>query len=213
MHVEFPEDREDGESDDAKNNQFEVVLEDRDVAKQVTEQSEGTDPDESADDVVEKEEAVVHLSQPGDERGEGPDDGNEAGDDDRFSAIFFEVFAGSFEVFCVDEGDLTELADVGEIAADPVVECIAEDGSNAQTDEEDRDVDFIGHQGGESAGSEEKRVAGKERHDDQTSLAEDDQEEDDVSPVAEVSDHLFEVMIKVEDEVDPLFEEFHRWPS
>ncbi len=58
----------------------------------------------------------------------------------------------------------------------------------------------------------QERIAGQERRDHQTRLAEDDREQNRVDPNVVLSDELSEMAVKVQNEVDEMSDEFH-WGS
>ena len=83
----FDGDRQQRDHDDPQDHEREVVLHDRDVAERVAGPHAGAHPDQASDDVVGGEPGVRHRADPGDERGERPDDRHEARQEDRLAAV------------------------------------------------------------------------------------------------------------------------------
>src|SRR4051812_48860041 len=81
---DFDADGDERQHHDAQHRQLQVVLHPgRAVAEHVAEGGEPDCPDEAADHVVDQEGPVLHRADPGHDGGEGPDDRDEPGQEDR----------------------------------------------------------------------------------------------------------------------------------
>ncbi len=201
MGDEFEGDREERDDDDADHDELEVLLDDGYVAEEIAGTEDAPDPDQSADHVEGEEAAVVHRADACHEGGEGADDGNEAGDDDRLAAVTVEELLRLLQVVHVQPADVFAAEDLGaQDLAEVVVRGIAQDGGDAEEHAERDDVEAAFWTGSECADCKEKRVTGKERHDHQAGLAKDDCEEDGVGPGAVIVRQLFEVLVKFQQE-------------
>ena len=70
----------------------EVLLDDGNLAEEISRQSQGEYPDQSPDDVIENKAAVSHVAHTGDKGCERTNDRNETGEYDGFSAVFVKEF-------------------------------------------------------------------------------------------------------------------------
>ena len=78
-----------GNNDNRDNDQREILFDRRNAAEEKTRKQKKTNPGDAADNIVGDEPRVFHSPDAGDKRGEGADDGNKAGDNDGFAAVFF----------------------------------------------------------------------------------------------------------------------------
>src|SRR5436309_1369395 len=73
--------------DDGEDDEVELFLDEGQLGEVVARRQEREDPENAPGDVEESEAGIAHLADPGDEGGEGPDDGNEPREDDRLPAV------------------------------------------------------------------------------------------------------------------------------
>lgn len=71
------------------------------VAEKVATKNKQGNPDNSTNHVVSKKFSVIHFSDAGHERRESADNGNKAGKDDCFSAVFFVKILRLLQIFFV----------------------------------------------------------------------------------------------------------------
>lgn len=89
--------RKNGEDDDGKNKQLEVLLNKRELAEKVPAVAEQANPEKSAGNIEKNETMICHGTDTGNKWGKCPDNGNETGDDDGFASVFLE------KMVCFDE--------------------------------------------------------------------------------------------------------------
>ena len=138
----------------------------------------------------------MHPSHSGDERRERAHDGDEAGEDDGLAAVF--------PVKCVRLVQMAPFENPGvwvgeefsaEESADRVIAGVARDGRGEEDGGEQVCVHRCSGLRRDGARHEQQRVAGQERRDDQSGLAEDDGEEDGVSPQMVLLDDAEQVLV------------------
>lgn len=116
----------------------------------------------------------------------------------------------AFEVFFLEEWDVSFKHFWSNEGTNNVVDGIANDGSDAEEDEEEYDIEgCVGVNSGERASSEEEGVAGEKWCYDETCFTEDDQEEDEVGPEAIVFYDINEVFVYVEEKFKEATDELH----
>jgi hypothetical protein len=114
-----------------------------------------------------------------------------------------------FERRLVEKTRLLPVEDLRpEVAADLVVEHVAEHRRGDQHREQD--ADLHAPQRGQRPGDEEQRIAGQERGHHETGLAEDDDEKDRVDPLPVLLHQHRQVLVEVQDDVDEAGQVFHR---
>ena len=108
------------------NDEREVILNEGKITEEKAPVKENKNPGDATDDVVESKEAVGHAAKASDERREGADNGNKAGEDDSFGAIFFIKAVRAFQIFTAKEAGIFILKKAqAEEAAEPVVGGVA----------------------------------------------------------------------------------------
>ena len=128
-----------------------------------------------ADDVEEEELALVHLGDAHDHRDKGPDDGDEAGQDQRLAAVLFEEGVGAFHVLALEQPGIGLVEDRrAGLGTDQVAGLVAHDGRHDDQRREGPDVELDGVRGDQEAGREQHGVAGQEEADQQARFREDD---------------------------------------
>ena len=165
------------DEDDQQQDRFDVVLDEVDLAEEVAERSDSHAPEQSSDDVVGDEGAVVHLRRARHDRDEGPDDRDEPGEHHRLRAVLLEELRRPVHVFATEEPAVGAVEQGrAELPADRVADLVTGDRGDRDRHQQDPDV---GQRpvGGEQARGEEQRVAGQEEADQQARLDEDDRED------------------------------------
>lgn len=195
------------DDDDPDDDDLEVALDVGEPAEEPARAAHEDDPGGGPADVEEGELAVVHRPHPGDERGEGAEDGQEPGEDDRLRAVLLEEGVGLVQVALLEDAGVVP----EEPGADPrphgIVEEAAEGGRRGQGGGDDPGVQDA--PGRDRADGEEEGVPGQERGEDQPHLAEDDDAEEEVDPVAVVRAGGVQVPVEVQEDVEELVEEGH----
>ena len=80
-----------------------MVLDDWEVTEEVADAGKEGRPEQSTQDVVNNEGLVVHLAAPGNERHEGPDEGDETADHDGDGAMSFKELLRCQPVVFIDQ--------------------------------------------------------------------------------------------------------------
>ncbi|EHM55780.1 hypothetical protein HMPREF9080_00442 [Cardiobacterium valvarum F0432] len=140
------------------------------------------------------------MPHPGDEGRKSAHDGDEAGDDDGFAAVFGIEGFGAVQIFAAEKArvGIGEEA-VAEVFADGKVGGVSEDGSGDEQRHHQVNVHLA--ERGNAAGGEKQRIAGQDGGDDKAGLAEDDKEEDGVDERAVAGADLAEVTVDVQDKI------------
>lgn len=120
----------DGDEDDGDDDELEIFLDNRQIAKEVTCKGEEGCPDETAKDVVEDETAVIHGAYPCHKRGKGADNWHKAGQHNRFTTMFFIKSLGTFQILLFKETVILLKHFWANRMAYPVVGGIAQDSSS-----------------------------------------------------------------------------------
>src|SRR5450759_1001662 len=199
----LPDERHQRYKDYRKDDVAEVVLDEADGAEEVPGDREERHPGDAADDVVGKEGAVAHAAHAGHERGEGPDDRDEARQHDGDRAV------PVVEIVCLVQIPLLQYPCVlfleepmPERVAYPVVHRVAQNRGRAYHRPEDEDVERVVRQRGDRRRRENQRVSGQERSDQQPGLAEDDQEHHQVCPHVVCAHKRLQVLVQVHEEIN-----------
>ena len=207
-------DRHHGDDDDAEDDRFKMFLHPRDLSENNAGNHHEKNPEKASGHRVERELATVHGGHPGHERGQRPEDGEEARHDDCLRPVFLEEEVGAVEIILFkDEGVLLEdLTANG--SSDGKVDDVSQDGRY----HEDAHDNWPGKPGfgmRDAVGSngEEERVTWEEGGYDQPRLAEDDGEENRVDPDAVEGNDVLEALVEVDEiflkpvnEVHPAYE-------
>src|ERR1051325_7409162 len=101
----FKDHRQNRYDDDRDDDQFEVLFDQFVAAEFISGGNAKDDPGDSSYHVVGEETEVGHLADAGDEGREGADNGDEAGKDNRFAAIFFVELVSAFQVLAVHQSN------------------------------------------------------------------------------------------------------------
>ncbi len=190
--------------DDDHDDESEILLDDGDVAEEIAPQNEENDPADSPDDVIGDESPVGHPSDAGHEGGKRPDDRHKPGDDDGLASMLFIKRMGPVQVLLLEESRFFLMKNLGaDIVPDPVIDRIPQDG--CRNEQRDEPFDTKAAHRGECSGSEEKRVSGKKRRDDESGFEENDHEKDEIGPEAELLDDSVQMLIEMEDEIQNVF--------
>lgn len=99
----FVENGQQREDDDAQGYEGEVLLDDRNVAEEVTAAYEEGNPDNSADNIILSKGCVVHFAYACYEGSEGTDNGHETGQEDGFVTMLFVESRGFVNVLRFNE--------------------------------------------------------------------------------------------------------------
>lgn len=132
--------RQNRDQDDSQYGQGEVLFDDRQVTKEIASESEEGYPNNRTDNVIYQEARIIHGTDPGHKWGKGADNGDEAGQDDRLAAVFFIKFVGAIQIFFLQEADIPTERFWPDVMPDPVIYCIAQDGSKYQGNEQYPDI-------------------------------------------------------------------------
>ena len=92
-----------GNQHDAQGDQAEMLLNERNVAEEVTAAHTDQHPSKPADEVVMQEVAVVHVAAAGNKRSKSPNNGDEACNSNRLAAMFIEEILGDLEFISINE--------------------------------------------------------------------------------------------------------------
>src|SRR3989338_4132812 len=188
--------RQEGESDNGKNHRLEMLLDEGNVAEEVSAIDEEGNPQDAAEDVVGDETGIGHLPHPSNERGEGADDRDEARDDNRLCSIFFVEGFRFYQVLTLQKADILPEHPGSNESANGIIHRITNDRGNGEEHEEQVRIQHTTRR--ECSCCEEERITGEEWGDDQSRLAEDYDEEDDVRPRSILIDHRSEVFVDVQ---------------
>src|SRR5688572_1480579 len=201
--------RQDRHEDDAEDDQREVIADGGDVAEGPAGEEAHRHPEDRPDDGVRREAPVRHAADARHEGRERAHDRHEARNDDRLAAVLLVEGVRPVEVLALQEPPALLLEDTrAHVLADGVVDGVAEDGGDREEHEEDAEIERA--DAGERARGEEERVAREDRRHHEARLAEDDDEEEQVRPRAVLLDHLLEVGVQVQEEVEELLDQVHR---
>ena len=119
---ELGDGRNKGDDNNTGNNQRKIVLNNGKVAKEETTIEKNDNPGDAAGNVIESKKIVGHAADAGDERREGADDGNEAGEKDGFGAIAFVKAVSAFQIVAAEKAGVFVFEDTqAEEVAEPVV--------------------------------------------------------------------------------------------
>lgn len=202
----FDDSRQDRNDDDRHDEQFEVMLYERQVPEKVAGIAEQCYPGGSADQVERHETGIVHPAHSGDEWCEGADDRHETGEDDGLPAVFFVKRLCFVHVALLEDPGVRIVEEPAtEEAADHIVAGIAGYGRGEKDQDEEVYLDRNAGQGRNGPCYEQQRVAGKERGDDQSGFAENDEKKDGVCPQVIVLDDTDKVLIDMQDEIRQKF--------
>lgn len=161
----------DGEDDD-----FKVVLDSRDVAKEIAGTQDGYNPQNSTAYAECCEPHEAHPADAGHKRGEGSDDRDETGEDDGDGAVAIVEILGFDKVLFVQKPGRLTIEDVGaKPVAEKVIDDVAAIGGEAEHDGSERKFDGGAGRGERSKG-EQERIARQERCNDQARFTENDYE-------------------------------------
>lgn len=186
---------------DRYDNQREVVLDDLKIAEVITGEHAYSDPGDAADNVVGDKPPVSHAPDARDKRRERPDDRHEPRDDDRLAAVPFVEFVSSFQVLFVQKPDVLAMKDPGAHPVTyPVVDGVADDCRNREKHKQPEHIQRS--QCGKRPGGKQQRVARQKGRNNQTSLAKNDQEQNQIGPGSVLSDDLVEMLVEVKKNVD-----------
>ena len=84
------------------------------------------DPGYTADEIIEPEFSLVHGHDTGDDRRKGPDNGEEAGEDDGLAAMFFIELFGLIKIFFLEQPViLTMKKERAALVPEPIAQGIA----------------------------------------------------------------------------------------
>lgn len=204
---EFPGNGEDGNDDDAENDDLHIFLNEREGSEEESCAEEEADPEDGTDDVVEEEFPIGHQRNARNKRSECADDGNEAGEDDGASAVFFIKRMSFHEVFPPEEPAGFVVKD---FRAKPLADRVIYRIPKNRGDKQERGDDFPVEEvlGSDGSDGEEERIARQERGDDEARLAKDDEEEEGVDPNSVVLDEPNEVSFGVKEKIDEIV---HGW--
>jgi hypothetical protein len=98
--------------------------------------------------------------------------GTKGDNDNGFAAVPFEKLVGAVEVRLLEKPGVRAERFFAEVAADCVIDRIADNGSNRQQQKQNMNVHgAVGH-GGQRTGREQQGIAGQKRGDDQPGFAE-----------------------------------------
>src|SRR6185312_4357493 len=89
--------------DNRDDHELEILLNHLTPAEPPARQQERQNPGDSAGHIKQREPRVVHLADPGDERREGPNDGNEPGQDDRLASVLLVEPLGVEQVLSIQQ--------------------------------------------------------------------------------------------------------------
>lgn len=192
----------DGGKDDDEDDDLKVLFDPGDSAEEVSGEDEAPDPDRASGDAEGEELSVRHLAHARDEGSESADDGDPAGEDEGLAAVSVEELFGLFQVgLFEDAGVFFAKEACSQLAADPVVDVVAEDGGEVEGKAEEEEIESA-RLCREDSGGEDEGVAGEEREDDEASLGEDDRAEDAVDPASVVSNEFGDLVANVKDIVE-----------
>ncbi len=117
----------------------------------------------------------IHLGHAHDDRHEGPDDGDEAGQDQCLAAVLFEERVGVLHVLALEEPRVGLVEDGGPgLGPDEVARLVADDGRNDDQQGKQPHVELDGVRGHQQAGGEQHGIAGQEEAHQQAGFREDD---------------------------------------
>ncbi len=142
------------------------------------------DPAESSQDAESEEFPVTHVADTGDGRGEGPDDRDKAGQDERFGAVFIVKVLRAFQMVLVEEkGIFSAKKPRSEVIAEPVAGVIAGDSGYGEQGNEDLDTKRALDRGKESGGHKQG-ISGEEKSGEQARLGINDDRQDKIAAPA-----------------------------
>src|SRR5688572_2459787 len=144
--------RQHGDHDDADGHQTEIFLDERNVSREVAQQTEAPHPQDAAADVEREEARIVHATDARDERRKRAHDRHEPREHDCLAAVHLVEALRSQEVLAFQPFTV-----LGEYArtdspADEIVRVVSDDRGSCQQGQNDQEVDDAG--GRERADSE-----------------------------------------------------------
>lgn len=166
-----------------------MVLDNRDIADEISAKDQPARPQETANHIAEEKIPVSHFPDTGKEGSKRPDIRDKPGDNDRRSAVLIVKVPGFIDPFSFDKR--TEPAGYDlfpHVPPDPEIDCVAK--NCGKCGHKDQYGERKCSCASERPGNKEERVPGKEGKDDKTGLAEDDEEQDNVDEYAKFCGHL-----------------------
>lgn len=102
------------EKDNNTDNRKEIFINIRNnVSQEITEEEHTDSPEKPTENIVGKKTGVVHLGYTGNDRCESADDGNETGNNNGFTAVFFIEAMSVIKMFLVEKNRIIFSKDLG----------------------------------------------------------------------------------------------------
>jgi hypothetical protein len=157
----LPNDRDDTQEDNSDGHEEKVLLNPNHLGQQVTGEKKQSHPSDPAGDIVKPELEKIHLADPRDKRGKGPNDRDEPRQDDRFGPISIIKPLGSVQVLAMKPlGRLAPENLRTSLVSDPVVDRISQDRSDDQQRPKNPDTHGASLDRAERSGSKKQRIPG-----------------------------------------------------
>jgi len=167
-------------------------------SEEVAAENHCADPKNAAENVVDEVTGVRHLRSAGDGRAKRANDGDEARENDRFSAISFIEVVGALEMALAEEERVLALVQRGARgAANPVANLVADNG--AEHNRQENPFQRNDTRGGKDAGRDEQGIAGKEKANKEPGFDEDNKANEKRSTGANYSFDIVDGMQQVAD--------------
>ena len=166
--------------------------------EEVPAENHRANPNNAAESVVDQVTGIRHPRSAGNRWTKGANDGDEARENDRFSAISFIEVVGALEMALAEEERVLALVQRGARgAANPVANLVADNG--AEHNRQENPFQRNDTRGGKDAGRDEQGIAGKEKANKEASFDEDNQANEKRSTGANYSFDIVDGMKQVAD--------------
>ena len=119
----FPNGRNDGYEKDSQDDELKIVLYKRNVPEEIACQRKKHNPDDTTDNVVQREIAIRHAADPCYKRRKGADDWHKARQENGFASMLLKESMGTIKLFFLHPFDI--VSTVTKTIANPVIDRIA----------------------------------------------------------------------------------------
>ncbi len=187
-----------------------MLLDERYAAEEVADEHEEADPADAANGIEHRELREVHMACTRNERGKRAEERHETRDDDCQATVLLEEIVELGHALGRERLHLARVDDAtAEEPRDPVIRCVAQDGRRVEHDQRDAQIEPPPFRR-EHAACKQKRVARKEREEDDAGLDEHNQEQRTVDQHGpERGNPSRNLSARVLEEADDEFDEAH----
>lgn len=196
----FHNDRYQGDANDEKDDQTEVVLHKGQVSKKVSRGDEQAGPDEAPQDIVKEKSGILHFAGTGHKGGIGAYNGNKSGDHNGLPPIFGKKGLGLFQIAHLKKLCVLRKYFQAHIRAYRIIHEIPQYRGNKEQGKEDKRIQGPG--GTNGACREQEGIPRQKRGDHKAGFRKDDQEENEVGPQPIGGYYAYKVLVNMDDKID-----------